>query len=108
MALTDIPAEIARWILDITGTQRVGSAVAALDFPNILAQTSAELTIAVLGALPGDVVQLGNSAAIVANLAVTAMVNVADTVTVRMNNYSAGALDPASATYTVVVSRRAR
>ena len=51
----------------------------------------------------GDTVSLGLPASPDANGCFTAWVSAADTVTVRFNNYSSGAIDPASATYRVDV-----
>jgi hypothetical protein len=76
---------------------------ATLDFPNTAAQTSSDLTISVIGAVLGDAVTVGRSGTIPANATITAFVSAADTVTVRYNNYSAVAQDPASATYNVTV-----
>ena len=77
---------------------------ATLDFGNTTAQTSADLTITVTGAAVGDVVMLGTpNAAVNANSAYTAWVSATDTVTVRFNNYSSGAIDPASGTFKVYV-----
>lgn len=75
---------------------------ATLDFGNTLAQTSADLTITVTGAAVGDAVSLGIPAAD-ANSCYTAYVSATNTVTVRFNNYSAGAIDPASGTFRVSV-----
>jgi hypothetical protein len=92
-----------------TGTARQALArcltgSAALDFPNTLAQTSSDLTIAVTGAAVGDVVSLGiPSAAVNANSEYTARVSAANTVTVRFNNYSIAAINPASGTFKVIV-----
>jgi hypothetical protein len=73
-----------------------------LDFPNTLAQTSSDLTITVTGAAVGDIVILGTPVQ-GANSTFTAFVSAANTVTVRMNNYSALAIDPASAAFKVYV-----
>ena len=79
-------------------------ASAALNFGNTLAQTSSDLTITVTGAVDGNVVILGvPNAAVLADSCYTAWVSAVDTVTVRFSNYSAGALNPASATFTVAV-----
>lgn len=83
----------------------VGSA--ALDFGNTAAQNSADLTITVTGAADGEEVILGvPNAAVNANSNYTAWVSAANTVTVRFNNYSAIAIDPASATFKVSVIKR--
>ena len=76
---------------------------AALDFPSIPTLTSADLTITVTGAAVGDPVALGTPAAPTANVAFTAFVSAADTVTVRCHNYTAAAVDPASGIFKVTV-----
>lgn len=83
---------------------KILTATAALNFPNTLAQTSSDLTIAVTGAADANVVLLGvPSAAVEANSSYSAWVDSAGSVTVRFSNYSAGALNPASGTFRVVV-----
>ncbi len=80
------------------------SAAAALDFASTAAQSSTDLTITVTGAVDGDTVVLGvPNASITADSCFTAWVSAADTVKVRFNNYSSGALDPASGTFRVDV-----
>lgn len=77
---------------------------AALNFGNTLAQTSSDLTITVTGAAAGDAVILGTpNGSVNANSNFTAWVSAANTVTVRFNNYSSGAIDPASGTFTAIV-----
>lgn len=80
------------------------TATAALNFPNTAAQSSSDLTIALAGAADGDVVALGVPiASLAADSCYTAFVSAANTVTVRFNNYSAGAIDPAPGTFRVSV-----
>ncbi|GAI72449.1 unnamed protein product, partial [marine sediment metagenome] len=75
-----------------------------LDFPSTSAQNSSDLTISVTGAAVGDVVALGIPNASTNNHSTfTAWVSAADNVTVRFNNYSAAAIDPASDTFRVSV-----
>lgn len=77
---------------------------ATLDFASTAAQSSSDLTITVTGAADGDPVLLGNTnASTLTNSSYSAWVSAANTVTVRFNNYSAGAQDPASATFRVKV-----
>lgn len=78
-------------------------ASAALDFPSIAAAGQQELTIAVAGAAVGDAVALAAPATLTAGLVATGRVTAADTVTVRLSNITAGAIDPASATWGVRV-----
>ena len=80
------------------------TAVATLDFPNTNAQLSSDLTITVPGAALGDVVVLGvPNASVNANACYTAFVSAANTVSVRLNNFSAGAINPASGSFRVTV-----
>lgn len=81
------------------------TAEAALDFPSIAAAASATLTITVTGAAVGDPVALGLPAAPTAGLVFFPFVSAADTVSVRAMNITAGAVDAASATYKVAVSK---
>lgn len=77
---------------------------ATLDFGSTAAQSSADLTITVTGAADGDVVTLGvPNGSTLTNSSFTAWVSAANTVTVRFNNYSSGAQDPASGTFKVRV-----
>lgn len=81
------------------------SATATLDFGNIAAGTSADLTITVTGATVGSSVELGLPAAPNAAIVFTAWVSAADTVTVRaFNNNPITAVDPASGSYRVTVT----
>ena len=82
------------------------TATATLDFASTAATSSSTLTITVTGATDGDAVNLGvPNAANNANSNFTAYVSAANTVTVQFNNYSAAAIDPASATFRVSVLR---
>ena len=76
----------------------------ALDFGSTGAQNSADLTLTVTGAADGDSVSLGvPNSAVNANSCFTAWVSASNTVTVRFNNYSSGAIDPASGTFKATV-----
>lgn len=77
---------------------------APLNFPLTGVRQSSDLTISVTGATPGDPVALGvpNGSTIV-NSCYTAWVSIANTVTVRFNNYDVGALDPANGVFRVTV-----
>lgn len=82
---------------------RTLAAVATLDFPSINAVSTQTLTITVPGASVNDVVVLGLPATVNAGVVFDARVSAADTVTVRALNITAGAIDPASAQYEVIV-----
>jgi hypothetical protein len=87
---------------ETVGNIKTGSAT--LDFGNTSAQNSSDLTITVTGASDGDVVSLGvPNASVNANTCFTAWVSATDTVTVRFNNYSSAAVDPASGTFKIKV-----
>lgn len=77
---------------------------ATLDFPNTLTLTSSDLTIPVIGAVVGSPVALGSPIPN-ANSSYSAFVSASGVVTVRFNNYSAGAINPASGSFTVKVSQ---
>lgn len=79
---------------------------AALDFGSIAAQSHVDLTVTATGAVAGDCVSLGvPTASVTAGVVYSAWVSAADTVTVRANNYTAGALDPASGSFKVAILR---
>ena len=80
------------------------TATAALDFDSTLTNLSNDKTITLTGALVGESVILGvPNAAVNANTCYTAWVSATNTVTVRFNNYSAGTVNPTSATFRVSV-----
>jgi hypothetical protein len=80
------------------------TATGVLNFPSIAASGGhQDLTISVSGATVGNAVALGLPDAPAAGIVFNAYVSAADTVTVRATNATAGAIDPASATYRVVV-----
>jgi len=78
---------------------------ASLDFPSVAAAGTATLTITVVGAVVGDAAFVSSASAtpLLAGLIYQAYVTAADTVTVRVNNVTAGALDAAAQSVTVVV-----
>lgn len=78
---------------------------ATLDFASTAAQSSTDLTITVDGAIAGGVVTLGiPDSSVNADSSFSAWVSSVNTVTVRFNNYSNGAIDPAIGTFKVKVS----
>lgn len=81
-------------------------ATATLDFPSIAGSAESELTISVPGAEVGDPVSVGLPAAFPSGIAMNAAwVSAADTVRIRLRNVTGSAIDPASASYTVVVHK---
>lgn len=77
---------------------------ATLNFPNTTAGTSSDLTITVTDAALSDAVVLGTpNGSVNGSSCYTAWVSAANTVTVRFNNYSSGAIDPASGTFKVTI-----
>ncbi len=91
--------DVATMKVGATGTVVVGvfSAAAALDFPSIAAGAEATLTIAVAGAATANTpsVALGWSAALPDGIVVKqAWVSAAGTVSIRVANITAGAIDP--------------
>ncbi|MGP3914307.1 hypothetical protein [Nonomuraea sp. 10N515B] len=82
-------------------------ASASLNFGSIAAAGQLELTIAVTGAAVGDTVALAPPAAVEAGLVWAGRVSAANTVTVRLANITAAAVDPAAATWGVTVFKAA-
>jgi hypothetical protein len=72
---------------------------ASLDFGSIAAQACAELTISATGAAANDPVAPAWPAGLEAGLAGIMRVSAADTVTVRLCNVTASAIDPADQTF---------
>lgn len=83
--------------------QVLGRKNVTLDFGSIAANLSADLTVAVPGAAAGDIALVAPPAAPDSEITFTAFVSAANTVTVRAANNSAGAVNPASASYNVAV-----
>lgn len=75
----------------------------SLDFGSILAQTTADLTVAMLNVDVGQRVTVVPPVALNAGLVVNAFVSAADTVTVRITNVTSGAIDPAAGFYGLFV-----
>lgn len=97
----------SNYSFDENGQRRLTAllASATLNFPSIAAAASADLTIAVTGAEINDEVSVGLPAAPTAGIIFQAFVSAANVVTVRATNITAGAVDPASATYKVKVNK---
>ncbi len=92
-------------ILSFNGLQKVLSTTATLDFPNIAAQSTQTLTVALTGAK----LDAANPARVVLGYAVTmgiiydGYVSADDVVTVRAMNFTAGAINPASSIFSITV-----
>lgn len=93
-----------------TGTVTPGAAItkirtasASLNFPSISAVSQADLTITVTGAAVNDEVVVGLPAAPAAGIVFNAFVSATNTVTIRATNVTAAPVDPAAATYSVIV-----
>jgi hypothetical protein len=82
---------------------KVLSGSASLNFGSIGAAAQADLTITVTGAAVGDEVVMALPAAPAAGLIFNAFVSAANTVTIRASNITAAPVDPAAATYGVIV-----
>jgi hypothetical protein len=82
---------------------RVLTGTATLDFPSTAAASTSTLTISVPGAQVNDAVILGLPAVMTSGLVYDAYVSAPGTVTVRTQNLTAGALDPAAAVFKVAV-----
>lgn len=78
----------------------------SIDVTSKSAATSAEQDITVTGVLAGDIVLAVNKPSLSAGLGVVnARVKSADTVSITFMNATAGAVDPAAETYTLVIGR---
>lgn len=84
----------------------VGNILATLNFGVTAAQTGSDLTITVPGAADGDAVTVCvPNACVLPNSCYTGWVSAPNVVTVRFNNYSAGAQNPPSGSFRPVVTR---
>jgi hypothetical protein len=90
---------------DTRYTMMKGLTVAAtLNFASTAANSSADLNVTLNGAASGDAISLGiPPEAMNANSTFTAWVSAANLVTVRFNNYSTAAIDPASGSFKIAV-----
>ena len=84
----------------------IGSIPVTLNFPNTAAQTGSDLTVTVPGAADGDEVSVCvPNACVLPNSCYTGWVSAPNVVTVRFNNYSAGAQNPPSGTFRIIDRR---
>lgn len=83
-----------------SGGQQVFRGQASVDLPSILTQVSGTVDVTLTGLLPGDLVFVSPSAALTTGLLMDnpVKVTVADTVTVRATNASAGTINQAAQT----------
>lgn len=79
------------------------TASATLDFPSIGSNAMSTLTITATGAQVGDYVIARPPAAFESGFTFNAFVSAADTIKVRIHNNNGGAVDPASAEWSVLV-----
>jgi hypothetical protein len=86
-----------------TTVTKVLSGSASLNYGSIGAAAQADLTITVTGAAVGDEVVMALPAAPAAGLIFNGFVSAANTVTIRASNITANPIDPAAATFGVVV-----
>lgn len=82
---------------------KILTASASLNFPSISAASQADLTITVTGAAVGDEVAMALPAAPAAGIVFNAFVSATNTVTIRASNITGSPVDPAAATYSVLV-----
>ncbi|MAT90413.1 MAG: hypothetical protein CMC35_06935 [Flavobacteriaceae bacterium] len=79
------------------------TATATLDFPNIAVNGSAELTVTVPGATTGSSCNCAPNASVEAGLFWNCYISAANTVTIRVANNRAAAVNPASKSWKVTV-----
>ena len=82
---------------------KILTATASLDFPSISAASQADLTITVTGAATGDEVIMSLPAAPTAGLVFNAFVSATNTVTIRASNITGSPINPAAASFGVIV-----
>lgn len=87
----------------IPAAQKMLVTTATLDFASIAAAAVGTLTATVTGAVVGDFAVVSPPAALTAGLVHSAFVSAANTVTIRLINGTASAIDPASATWGIAV-----
>jgi hypothetical protein len=86
-----------------TKPDEILKATATLDFASIAAGAVGTLTASVTGAATGDFAVVAPPGNLNAGLVAFAFVSAANTVTIRIINGTAGAVDPASATWGIAV-----
>lgn len=91
----------------IPASQVMLTATATLDFASIAAGAVGTLTATVTGAATGDFAVAAPPGNLTAGLVFCAFVSAANTVTIRIVNGTAGAIDPASATWGITVFKAA-
>ena len=76
---------------------------ATLNFGEVAAQSSADLTVSVGGVKINDPVVVSGNDAISSGIILTGRVATANIVTVTCNNFSAGAINPASTEFNIAI-----
>lgn len=89
-------------VFDYVEAKRL-TAVANLNFPNVVALTSQSLNITVTGAVEGDAVALGPPSGVNAGFAWNAWVTAPDTVRVKLYNTTAVDINPPAADWRATV-----
>lgn len=107
MVRADIPEPSRLALLAWLGFYVVANTRATVDFGNTLGSATTAVNVAVTGARAGDWVEVASQAAagINAGIVLHGKVTADDQVTLEASNVTAGALDPASAVYNILVKR---
>jgi hypothetical protein len=87
------------------GIVKTDKSSGAIDFPSISAVTCSSQTQTLTGAAANDPVACSYPTALSANLTASCFVSATDTVTYRLCNPTAGAIDPASGTFSARIIR---
>lgn len=86
--------------------ENISLVTATFDVASVAANTSVQQTVTVLGVKPGDFVSVANATHTAGlQYGPCAVVTTADSVSMTLQNSTAGALDPASQTLTFLVCR---
>lgn len=88
--------------LALRGLKKSMNYTATIDFGAVSAQSQASSNVTITGARSGDAVQVTPTTD-VSGMVFTGVVTAVDTVTVYAKNFSAGAINPASQVFRIVV-----
>lgn len=97
----------AKVLLGAIGGRAVRKGTLTVDPASLGAAARAGTTVALVGVRPGDIVYLEPPAALEAGLVLSGVVAGTDQITIYLTNYTAGAVDGASRSWSYVVIKTA-
>lgn len=95
----------ATWAVRDLGTLGYLTASGTIDYAELCDGCGLTQTLTLNGAAAGDRVALGLPAAIEAGIQATAWVSAANTISIRLSNFSGAPVNPASATFSAAITR---